>query len=59
MATNPYDDDTTQMAGTVGGDDQMSGVGGYGSTIGDNQSFEEREPIIKVKPVFPKGVIIM
>ena len=65
------DDDTTQLANTGGGynsDDQMTanaaGVPGpvSGFAYMTNQSQDEEdlvsmaEPIIKVKPVYPRGV---
>jgi hypothetical protein len=62
------DDDTTQLANTAGGynsDDQLTanaaGVPGLVSgfaynTQEDEDSITYAEPIIKVKPVFPRGV---
>lgn len=65
------DDDTTQLANTAGGynsDDQMTSnvaglpgpVSGFAYNTQQTQEDEDfvsmGEPIIKVKPVFPRGV---
>ena len=62
---SPGDDETTQIAGTVGynSDDQLTANGNHLGGFGTQQTMEDdnsegllSQPIIKVKPVYPRGV---